>query len=286
MSKPHAPIIVRTLSDLRGQVWEWRGSGETIGFVPTMGALHSGHLSLITLAGKSASKVMASIFVNPTQFAPGEDFESYPRTEEADIAALASAGCDLVYIPDSGTMYDAAHSTSIKISGVAESLETDHRPTFFDGVAIVVTKLLNRAAPDVAVFGEKDYQQLATIRRLVTDLDMPVRIIGAPIARDDHGLALSSRNQYFDDTGLALARKLNVIMFDCAKKMAGGMNVDLACDQARTAYLDAGFDSVDYVSVASENSLTKLEGGVLNAPARLLIAVHCKGVRLIDNCAV
>lgn len=283
---PSDPIIVRTLRDLRGQIWEWRGSGETIGFVPTMGALHSGHLSLITLAQKHATKTMASIFVNPTQFAPGEDFESYPRTEEADIAALKSVGCDLVYIPRAGSMYDEGHSTSIKISGVADSLETDHRPTFFDGVAIVVTKLLNRAAADVAVFGEKDYQQLATIRRLVTDLDMPVRIIGAPIARDDHGLALSSRNQYFDADGLALARQLNVIMFDAAAKMRSGMNVDLACEEARKAYLSAGFDSVDYVSVASENSLTTLAGGILNAPARLLIAVHCKGVRLIDNCAV
>jgi len=280
------PIIVRTLRDLRGQVWEWRGSGETIGCVPTMGALHDGHLSLITLAKKHASKVVATIFVNPTQFAPGEDFESYPRTEAADIAALASVGCDLVYIPEPGSMYDAGHCTSIKIRGVAESLETDHRPTFFDGVAIVVTKLLNRVAPDMAVFGEKDYQQLATIRRLVIDFDMPIKIVGAPIARDEHGLALSSRNKYFDTDGLALARQLNVIMFECAAKMRAGMNVDKAAEQARQAFLDAGYDSVDYVSVASKNSLTKLEGGILNDNARLLIAVHCRGVRLIDNCAI
>jgi len=280
------PIIVRTLPALRGQIWEWRGSGETIGCVPTMGALHDGHLSLITLAKKHASKVVATIFVNPTQFAPGEDFESYPRTEEADIAALASAGCDLVYIPEPGSMYDEGHCTSIKIRGVAESLETDHRPTFFDGVAIVVTKLLNRVAPDIAVFGEKDYQQLATIRRLVIDFDMPVKIVGAPIARDAHGLALSSRNKYFDAQGLALARKLNVIMSECAAKMRAGMNVDKAAAQAKQAFLDAGYEGVDYVSVASKNSLTKLEGGILNNDARLLIAVHCNGVRLIDNCAI
>ena len=278
--------IVRTLRDLRGQIWEWRGSGETVGFVPTMGALHDGHLSLIRLSHKHTTKSVASIFVNPTQFAPGEDFESYPRTEEADVAALASAGCDLVYIPEDGSMYDENHSTSIHITGVAESLETDHRPTFFDGVAIVVAKLLNRCAPDVAIFGEKDYQQLATIRRLVTDLDMPVEIIGAPIARDDHGLALSSRNQYFDAEGLALARKLNVIMHDCAEKMRGGMNVDLAAEQAKQTFLDTGFESVDYVSVASTHSLTPLAGGILDRPARLLIALHCKGVRLIDNCEI
>ena len=280
------PIIVRTERELRGQIWEWRGAGEAIGLVPTMGALHSGHLSLITLAQKHASKTVASIFVNPTQFAPGEDFESYPRTEAEDVAKLGSVGCDLVYIPEDGSMYDEVHSTTIKISGVAESLETDHRPTFFDGVAIVVTKLLNRVAPDVAVFGEKDYQQLATIRRLVIDLDMPIKIVGAPIARDEHGLALSSRNQYFDAEGLKLARRLNVIMNECAQIMRGGMNVDRAAEAAVQSYLDAGFDSVDYVSVASTNSLTKLDGGILDRPARLLIALHCKGVRLIDNCAI
>lgn len=281
-----APIIVRSLSDLRGQIGEWRGSGESIGFVPTMGALHDGHLSLIRLAHKHATKTVASIFVNPTQFAPGEDFESYPRTEDSDIAALASAGCDLVYIPDPHSMYDAGHSTTIKISGVAQSLETDYRPTFFDGVALVVAKLLNQVAPDYAVFGEKDYQQLATIRRLVIDLDMPVQIIGAPIARDPHGLALSSRNQYFDAGGLALARKLNVIMFDFAAKMRAGANVDAAAKKAKQDFLDAGFESVDYVAVASAHSLTPLAGGVLDRTSRLLVALHCRGVRLIDNCEV
>lgn len=283
MSKP---IIVRTLTDLRAIVGGWRKSGETVGFVPTMGALHDGHLSLITLAREHTQKTVASIFVNPTQFAPGEDFESYPRTEESDVEKLGSVGCDLVYIPERGSMYDEAHSTAIKIGGVAESLETDHRPTFFDGVAIVVTKLLNRVAPDVAVFGEKDYQQLAIIRRLVIDMDMPIEIIGAPIARDAHGLALSSRNRYFDEPGLELARKLNVIMQDCAQDMRDGMIVNLATGKAIQRYLDAGFESVDYVSVASVNSLTKLEHGVLDRPARLLIALHCKGVRLIDNCAI
>jgi len=287
------PIIVRTARDLRSQIWEWRGRGETIGFVPTMGALHTGHLSLITLAQSHATKTVASIFVNPTQFAPGEDFESYPRTEDDDVAKLGSVGCDLVYIPERESMYNAHHATGIRVGGVADGLETDHRPTFFEGVALIVTKLLNRVAPDVAVFGEKDYQQLATIRRLVEDLDMPIKIVGAPIARDEHGLALSSRNKYFDADGLALARKVNVIMFDCAKKMRGGMNVDDAADEAAQAFLDAGFDEVDYVKVRSENSLTLLEGGVLNKPARLLLAVHCpkngrdgETVRLIDNCEV
>lgn len=280
------PQILRTQKDLRGQIWEWRGLGETIAFVPTMGALHEGHLTLVKLAKQKASKVVVSIFVNPTQFAPGEDFESYPRTEESDVAKLASAGCDIVYIPRQGSMYNAHHATHIKVGGVAENLETDHRPTFFEGVALVVTKLLNRVAPDVAIFGEKDYQQLATIRRLVADLDMPINIVGAPIARDDHGLALSSRNQYFDKEGLEKARKLNQIMFGCAEKLGNGGDISTATETAKTALFDAGFTSIDYVSVACAESLEIALSGRVKKPMRLLIAAHCEGVRLIDNCAV
>ncbi len=275
--------IVRTERALRGQVWEYRGHGETTAFVPTMGALHEGHLTLVRLAKKKADRVVVSIFVNPTQFAPGEDLDAYPRTEKADVKLLRAEGVDLVYIPKPDSMYNAHHATTIKVGGVADGLETDHRPTFFDGVALVVTKLFNRVAPDIAVFGEKDYQQLATIRRLVEDLDMPIKIIGAPIARDEHGLALSSRNAYFDEEGLRTARRLNEIMRNCAAQMARGENVDVARDIARKSLLAAGFSGVDYIEVRSPNSLTVLEGGVLNAPARLLVAAHCKGVRLIDN---
>ena len=275
--------IVRTERTLRGRIWEYRGAGESIAFVPTMGALHEGHMTLVKLAKKKADRVVASIYVNPTQFAPGEDFAAYPRTEKADVEMLKSEGVDLVYIPKPESMYDVHHATKIKVGGVAEGLETDHRPTFFDGVALVVTKLLNRVVPDIAIFGEKDYQQLATIRRLVEDLDMPIKIIGAKIARDEHGLALSSRNKYFDEEGLKIARRLNEIMRFCALQMSKGENVDLAKERATKALLAAGFSSVDYVEVRSPNSLTILEGGVLNAPARLLVAAHCKGVRLIDN---
>jgi len=275
--------IVRTERTLRGRVWEYRGAGESIAFVPTMGALHEGHLTLVKLAKKKADKVIVSIYVNPIQFAPGEDFEAYPRTEKQDMAMLKAEGVDLVYIPKPETMYDVHHATKIKVGGVAEGLETDHRPTFFDGVALVVTKLLNRVAPDIAIFGEKDYQQLATIRRLVEDLDMPIKIIGAKIARDEHGLALSSRNKYLDEDGLKIARRLNEIMRFCALQMSKGENVDMATDRAAKALLASGFSSVDYVEVRSPNSLTVLEGGVLNGPARLLVAAHCKGVRLIDN---
>ena len=280
------PTILRTQKDLRGQIWEWRGLGETIAFVPTMGALHEGHLSLVRLAKKKASKVVVSIFVNPTQFAPGEDFESYPRTEKDDVAKLASVGCDMVYVPRKGSMYNAHHATQIKVGGVAENLETDHRPTFFEGVALVVTKLLNRVAPDIAIFGEKDYQQLATIRRLVADLDMPVKIIGAPIARDDHGLALSSRNQYFDADGLEKARQLNIIMFECAGSLRNGTDISEATQEAKDALLDAGYSSIDYISLACAESLEIKKNGKVDKPMRLLIAAHCEGVRLIDNCAV
>ena len=280
------PIVLRTQSALRGQIWEWRGLGETIAYVPTMGALHEGHLSLVRLARKKARKVVVSIFVNPTQFAPGEDFESYPRDEAADIEKLAGAGCDLVYIPRDGSMYNAHHATHINVGGVADGLETDHRPTFFDGVALVVTKLFNRVAPDYAVFGEKDYQQLATIRRLVKDLDIPVQIIGAPIARDEHGLALSSRNNYFDEEGLAIARQLNTVMNNCAAQIRNGQNIAQACNQAEQGLIDAGFSGVDYISVADPDTLELVSEGKYSAPLRLLIAAHCKGVRLIDNCAV
>lgn len=275
--------IIRSERGIRGQVWEYRGLGETTAFVPTMGALHDGHMSLIRLAKKKADRVIASIYVNPTQFAPGEDFDAYPRTEKHDVDLLKAEGADAVYIPKPSSMYDVHHATKIKVGGVAEGLETDHRPTFFDGVALVVTKLLNRVAPDYAIFGEKDYQQLATIRRLVEDLDMPIKIIGAKIARDEHGLALSSRNKYFDAEGLKIARRLNEIMRSCALQMSKGENVDLAMDRSKKALLAAGFSSVDYVEVRSPNSLTVLEGGILNGPARLLVAAHCRGVRLIDN---
>ena len=285
-TRDHAPDIVRTQRDLRGQIWEWRGLGETIAFVPTMGALHEGHLSLVKLAKTRAEKVVVSIFVNPTQFAPGEDFESYPRTEESDVEKLASVGCDLVYIPRQGSMYNAHHATHIKVGGVAENLETDHRPTFFEGVALVVTKLLNRVAPDIAIFGEKDYQQLATIRRLVADLDMPIDIVGAPIARDEFGLALSSRNQYFDEAGLSKARQLNRIMFACAKSMRDGEDIKDATAHAQTALIHAGFSSIDYISVACPDSLEIKTSGIVSKPMRLLVAAHCEGVRLIDNCEV
>jgi pantoate--beta-alanine ligase len=280
-----SPLIIRSLSELRAQIWEWRGSGETIGFVPTMGALHQGHLSLIRLSRRKASKTVASIYVNPTQFAPNEDFASYPRTEDSDVEKLTRAGCDLIYIP-SGSLYADDHSTYMKVNGVGDGLETDHRPSFFEGVVLVVMKLLNRTAPDYAFFGEKDYQQLTIIRRMVRDMDMPIKIIGGPIARDDDGLALSSRNAYFDEHGLAIARQLNIILYDCAAKLAGGAPIKPAIDAAKNKIIAAGFDSIDYLSLADSRSLKLITKTPFAKPARLLVVARCKTIRLLDNCAV
>jgi len=282
-----APLfIVRTESELRAQVWEWRGSGERIGFVPTMGALHKGHLSLIKHAKKHADKIVASIFVNPTQFGKGEDLDTYPRQEKKDVALLKSVGCDLVYIPNRGTMYAPGHSTTVNVGGAALGLETDHRPHFFGGVALIVTKLFNRVQPDVAVFGKKDYQQFLTIRRLVADLDIPTKVIGAPIIREPDGLAMSSRNAYFDEDNRKIAGRLNLIMRDCAKSIANGADIKKASAEATEQILQAGFESVDYVAAADRDSLFLLTGKLLERKARLLIAATCAGVRLIDNCDI
>ena len=278
-----ANFIIKSETELRSQIWEWRGSGETIAFVPTMGALHAGHISLIAKAKTHASKVVASIYVNETQFAEGEDLDTYPRDHARDCEMLRGAGCDLVYIPEK--MYGQHHSTTVSVGGPALGLETDHRSHFFDGVALIVTKLLNRVQPDVAIFGEKDYQQLLTIRRLSADLDIPVRILAAPIMREPDGLAMSSRNRYFDEEGRKIAGQLNVILRQCAKEITRGADIKTATEKATANIIKAGFSSVDYVAVVDINSL-ELLSGKLHDPARLLIAAHCKDVRLIDNCAV
>jgi pantoate--beta-alanine ligase len=260
--------------------------GQRTALVPTMGALHDGHLSLVRIAERVADKVIVSIFVNPTQFAPGEDFDAYPRDVTADLEKLSQAGVDLVYLPETGAIYAPDHSTQIIVGGVGDGLETNHRPTFFHGVALIVAKLFNQVRPDLAIFGEKDFQQLAVIRRMVRDLNMPVEIIGAPIMRDEQGLALSSRNQYFDADGLKTARTLNQIMFTAQGKLEAGADIALTLQEAEHALLQAGFSSVDYVSLADASTLTLQTNGRVTSPMRLLIAAHCHGVRLIDNCAV
>ena len=278
--------IVRTVAELRARVRAWRAQGHTVGFVPTMGALHEGHLSLVRRAKTDAERVLASVFVNPTQFAPGEDFARYPRDEAGDAALLASAGCDLLYAPGVSEIYPEGFSTTVSVAGVSEPLDGAARPTHFAGVATVVAKLLIQAGPDLAVFGEKDYQQLQVIGRMVRDLDLPVRIIGAPTVRDHDGLALSSRNAYLTERERPIAGRLNVILVEAARALAAGADVAPTEAKAVEALLAAGFDNVDYLEARGAEDLRRLGPGPVDAPARLLAAARLGKTRLIDNLAI
>ncbi|MDB5450239.1 MAG: panC [Phenylobacterium sp.] len=285
MSEP--PLsVVRTVADLRARVRTWRAGGERVGFVPTMGALHEGHLSLVRLARERADHVVASVFVNPTQFGPNEDFDAYPRTEARDAELLASAGCELLFAPDVAEMYAPGFSTTITVAGVSEPLDGAARPGHFAGVATVVSKLLLQTAADVAVFGEKDYQQLQVIRRLVRDLDIPVEIVGAPTARAPDGLALSSRNAYLSAEERAAAPALARALTAAAEQLRAGAAVDETEAQARAALEAAGFRKIDYVEVRAADDLARLGPGPIAAPARILAAAVLGRTRLIDNMAV
>ena len=276
-------LIVRTVADLRAQVAAWRRAGLRVGFVPTMGALHEGHLSLVRLAGAQADRVVASIFVNPTQFGPGEDYTTYPRDEPADAAMLARAGCDLLYAPGVAEMYPDGASTTVTVTGVSEPLDGLARPGHFAGVATVVTKLLNQCAPDLAVFGEKDFQQLQVIRRLVQDLDIPVGIVGAPIVRAGDGLALSSRNAYLTLDERPIAGRLNRVLAESLQRLRARTPVKAVEDRAIEALLSAGFHSVDYVEARAPDTLARLGPGPAEGPIRLLAAARLGKTRLIDN---
>ena len=277
------PATVRTVADLRRQVAAWRKAGETIGLAPTMGALHDGHLSLVTLAKNKADRVVASIFVNPIQFGPREDFARYPRDEQGDLAKLAKAGIDLVFAPDTAEMYPQGFSTQVKVSDLTEDLCGAARPNHFDGVATVVTKLLLQCAPDFAVFGEKDYQQLLVIKRLVRDLNIPVDIVGAPIMREHDGLALSSRNAYLSPSERKIAPVLYQTISEVAADLAKGRGCDDAVVAARFKLDAAGF-RVNYVAVRDPDTLKPLSGPVTRA--RVLAAAFLGKTRLIDNVAV
>ena len=278
--------IVRTVADLRNQVAAWRKAGESVGLVPTMGALHSGHLSLVTLARTKAQRVVASVFVNPTQFAPHEDFDAYPRDEARDAGLLESAGCDLLFAPTVAEMYAPGFSTTVTVSGVSEPLDGAARPGHFAGVATVVSKLLLQCGPDVAVFGEKDYQQLQVIKRMVADLDIPVEVIGAPTARADDGLALSSRNAYLTPAEREAAPSLAAALRDAVERLRSGTPVDRVENTGRAAMERAGFSRIDYFEVRDASSLAQLGPGPITGPARILAAGVLGKTRLIDNMAV
>jgi pantoate--beta-alanine ligase len=282
-----APLpIVRTVQDLRAHVSGWRGGGETIGLVPTMGALHEGHLSLVRLAKQRSDRVVASLFVNPTQFAPNEDFDAYPRSETRDAKLLASAGCDLLFAPPPAEIYPPGFSTTITVAGVSTPLEGEARPHHFAGVATVVAKLLIQAAPDVAVFGEKDYQQLQVIRRMARDLDLPVEIVGGSTVRAEDGLALSSRNAYLSAAERKLAPRLSQQLFSAAEALRAGVAVADVEARAKTALKAAGFKPIDYFEARNTDDLSRLGPGPVTGPARLMAAAWLGKTRLIDNVAV
>ncbi|PWC54114.1 pantoate--beta-alanine ligase [Azospirillum sp. TSA6c] len=276
--------ILRTVEDLRSQVAAWRREGLTVALVPTMGALHDGHLDLIRRGRELADRVVASVFVNPTQFAPHEDFDRYPRDEGGDAAKLASAGCHALYAPTVRAMYPQGFATAISVGGPAEGLCGTFRPQMFGGVALVVTKLFLQALPDVAVFGEKDYQQLMVIRRFTRDLDIPVRVEGLPTVREADGLAMSSRNAYLSADERARAPELNRALTAAAAALAGGAEVDGALTGIRGRIAEAGFGTIDYVELRDAETLEPVSA--VTRPARLLAAAWMGKARLIDNVPV
>lgn len=277
--------IVRTVEELRAQLAVWRRQGARIALVPTMGALHAGHISLVGAAHENADKIVMSIFVNPTQFAPSEDLAAYPRSLEADAEKFASAGGDLVFAPATETMYPEGFATMLAPGGPAEAgLEDKFRPTHFAGVATIVAKLLVQCRPDVAVFGEKDFQQLKMIERLVRDLDFETRIVGAPIVREPDGLALSSRNVYLSADERARAPRLHMALARCAEEIRKGRPVLAALKSAKAFVGTAGFVT-DYLEARHAETLAALNS-LADGPMRLLVAARLGHTRLIDNIAV
>jgi len=278
--------VARDVGALREMVRGWRAEGLRVALVPTMGALHAGHLSLVRLALARADRVVASIFVNPTQFGPAEDFGAYPRGEAEDAARLASVGCHLLYAPDAAAMYPPGFSTAVTVAGVSEGLCGDSRPGHFQGVATVVAKLLLQALPDLAVFGEKDFQQLQVIRRLVADLDIPVAVLGGPTVRESDGLALSSRNAYLTPAERAMAPTLFRVLTEVAAVLATGEPAGPPLAVGRARLEAAGFGPVEYLEVRDAATLAPLEAVPTGRSARLLAAARLGRTRLIDNVPV
>jgi pantoate--beta-alanine ligase len=276
--------VVRSVAALRDQVDNWRAAGGTVALVPTMGALHRGHLALVAHARERARHVVASLFVNPAQFGPNEDFSRYPRDESADAAALEAASCDLLYAPDLDEMYPPGFAVTVDPGPLAERLCGRFRPGHFKGVATIVTKLLLQARPELACFGEKDYQQLQIIRALARDLDIDVGIEGVPIVREPDGLALSSRNAYLTPLERTVAPRLHRALAEAARRVRTGVSLREAEREASEALLAAGFAKVDYVEICDAATLEPVAR--LRRPARVLGAAWLGATRLIDNLAV
>jgi pantoate--beta-alanine ligase len=276
--------IVTSISELRARITAWRADGARVGLVPTMGALHEGHLSLVREIGNTTQKVVVSIFVNPTQFAPHEDFDRYPRNLESDRAKLAGTPADLIFAPPVAEMYPEGFATRIEVGGPSEGLESDFRPHFFAGVATVVSKLLLAAMPDAAIFGEKDYQQLLVIRRMVRDLGLAIEIPGGAILRETDGLAMSSRNAYLKPNERVVAGRLNVILAEAIELAKSGSELAGIETDAANGLMRAGFSSVDYVAIRDAETLKRIDS--LARPARILAAAKIGATRLIDNMAL
>jgi len=277
--------VVGAIEELRRYVRARRAAGERIGLVPTMGALHAGHLSLVEAAGRACDRVIVTIFVNPAQFGPNEDFARYPRTLVADIEKLSSVAADLVFAPSVEEVYPPGFSTKVVLEGPARAnLEDRFRPTHFPGVATVVTKLLNQAQADIAVFGEKDYQQLLVIKQLARDLDIATEILGAPTLREADGLAMSSRNVYLSSEERERAKALHRALKEAARRILDGDDIDVAMAAARAALADVGFE-IDYVEARHAETLAPV-ASLGEGPIRLLAAAKLGATRLIDNIAV
>jgi pantoate--beta-alanine ligase len=275
---------VRDVAALRAAVAELRSGGGEVALVPTMGALHAGHMALVAEARRRAPHVVASIFVNPMQFGANEDLSTYPRREASDARMLEEAGCALLWAPDVSAVYPEGFATTVSVAGVSDGLDGAARPGHFDGVATVVLKLFNQVAPDIALFGEKDYQQLAVIRRMATDLDLAIEIVGVPTQRDADGLALSSRNAYLTEEERQAARALPRALGEAAGAIQRGLGIREALEAAREKLLKAGFEPVDYVELRDSETLLPVEA--MERPARLLAAAKLGTTRLIDNLAV
>jgi pantoate--beta-alanine ligase len=279
------PTIAKTVPALRRIVAGWRGKNETVALVPTMGALHAGHIALVRVARRRADRVVVSIFVNPAQFAPTEDFSTYPRTFDTDVAMLAEEA-DLVWAPANvAVMYPDGFATRVVPEGPATAgLEDAFRPDFFKGVATVVAKLFTQVAPDIAVFGEKDYQQLKVVTRMARDLDLPLRVIGVPTVREKDGLAMSSRNVYLSAHERAAAPVLHRVLTLCAKKIAAGHSVATIVSEGREAITRGGF-VLDYLEARHAETLAPI-ASMKDGPVRLVVAAKIGATRLIDNVGV
>ena len=276
--------IVRTVAELRATVGEWRRAGARVAVVPTMGALHEGHLSLVRAALAEADRVIVTLFVNPRQFNSAADLAAYPRTEISDAAKLAPLGAHVLYVPDGDQMYPDGFATTVSVSGVGEGLCGAFRPGHFDGVATVVAKLFLQTGADLAFFGEKDFQQLHVVRRMAQDLDIPVEIRPCATVREPNGLAMSSRNARLTDAERMTAPKLAAALFEAADRIAGGAPVDETLAKASARIVAAGFASIEYLELRAEDDLVPMH--TFDRPARLLAAAWLGEIRLIDNVRV